>query len=130
MNFFGLHTYPEGGPHAEPSVWIGLKKDIQDSAKVAKSYPATFANTQRPGHWGYAPLTTSQFSSGASLLYDREVYGADILKGTEPFPTTPDSMCLLFERTGKLLSSAFDFGHQFGLKFCMGTETPLTIPQW
>lgn len=129
MNFFGLHTYPEGGPHAEPSVWIGLKKDIQDSAKVAKSYPATFANTQRPGHWGYAPLTTSQFSSGASLLYDREVYGADILKGTEPFPTTPDSMCLLFERTGKLLSSAFDFGHQFGLKFCMGTETPLTIPQ-
>ena len=23
MNFFGLHTYPEGGPNAEPTVWIG-----------------------------------------------------------------------------------------------------------
>lgn len=74
-------------------------------------------------------MATSQFSSGASLLYDRDIYGADVLKGTEPFPATSDSMCLLFERTGKLFSSVFDFGRQFGLKFCMGTETPLTIPQ-
>jgi len=28
MNFFGLHTYPEGGPNAEPTVWIGLPADI------------------------------------------------------------------------------------------------------
>lgn len=129
MNFFGLHTYPEEGPHAEPSIWIGQKKDIQPDGKVANSYPSTFASTERPGHWGYAPLATSQFSSGASLLYDRDAYGAEVLKGIESFTSAPDSMCLLFERTGKLFASIFSYGHQLGLKFCMGTETPLTIPQ-
>ena len=26
MNFFGLHTYPQGGVGPEPTVWIGLKE--------------------------------------------------------------------------------------------------------
>ena len=28
MNFFGLHTYPEGRPNAEPTVWIGRPGDV------------------------------------------------------------------------------------------------------
>ena len=28
MNFIGLHTYPQGGVGPEPTVWIGLKEDV------------------------------------------------------------------------------------------------------
>ncbi|MHC4123466.1 MAG: alpha-glucuronidase family glycosyl hydrolase, partial [Planctomycetota bacterium] len=34
MNFIGLHCYPEGGAGPEPTVWIGLAKDIADDGKV------------------------------------------------------------------------------------------------
>ena len=39
MNFFGLHTYPEGHPNAEPTVWIGLPQDV---AAEAYDYPEEF----------------------------------------------------------------------------------------
>jgi len=129
MNFFSLHTYPEEGPHAEPSIWIGTKENIASSGDVTYSYPSTFANTLRPGYWGYAPLATGEFCAGASQLFESDIYGADILKGTEPFPHSMDSMNLLFNRAGKMFASSYGFGQQLGLKFCMGTETPLTIPK-
>lgn len=128
MNFLGLHTYPENGPHAEPSIWIGSKKDILSNGKVSYSYPATFANTQRPNYWSYAPLSTKDFSCGASLLFDRTIYGPNFMKGLESVSNEQDSLNLLFEKSGEYFSSIFNFGHQLGIKFCMGTETPLTIP--
>ena len=53
MNFFGLHTYPEERPNAEPTVWIGLQSDIGADGKVKFSYPSSYMNTLR-GNWGYA----------------------------------------------------------------------------
>jgi len=43
MNFFGLHTYPEGGPGAEPTVWIGEKRDHDPDGRVGFSYPSSYA---------------------------------------------------------------------------------------
>ena len=51
MNFFGLHTYPEERPNAEPTVWIGLPGDIGANGKVRSSYPSSYMNTLR-GNWG------------------------------------------------------------------------------
>jgi hypothetical protein len=36
---------------------------------------------------------------------------------------------LLFNKFGLLLSDAFSFAHELGVKTCIGTQTPLTIPK-
>lgn len=128
MNFFGLHTYPEDGPHAEPTIWIGCKEDIGSEGVVKYSYPSTFANTMRDNYWSYAPMKTGEFCMGADQLFDRDAYGADVLRGIEEMPSDMSSMNTLFERTGMMLASSFEFGRRLGIKFSMGTETPLTIP--
>lgn len=63
MNFFGLHTYPEGKPNAEPTTWIGLEGDIGLKGRVNFSYPSSYQNTLR-GNWGYQARKTSEFALG------------------------------------------------------------------
>ena len=54
MNFFGLHTYPEGGVGPEPVVWIGRPEDIVPDGRVKASYPSRHFTTLN-GTWGYRP---------------------------------------------------------------------------
>ena len=128
MNFFGLHTYPEGGPNAEPTTWIGLARDIGDGAQVHSSYPASYQNTLR-GNWGYGPKKTSDFSWGGALLFDRDAFGADVMAGLCPQPATAEQANELFERTGTLFRRVFGEAQALGIKTCLGTETPLTLPK-
>ncbi|MCF7669663.1 MAG: hypothetical protein K9N48_07800, partial [Verrucomicrobia bacterium] len=244
MNFFGLHTYPEGGPNAEPTVWIGLPEDIAPGTTVDFSYPSSYQNTMR-GNWGYSARKTSGFSFGTSALFEIDEFGPDVMrpekeiqvinrfnpqiqntapflikelrktraenrllrqglecpefltgklkeldtekmeeqrlkwmklglmgqsKGAEllnkgfgsrigyraeysmeyefhrtgaettstanslpvelfPRPDTQEQCNLLFKRTGSLLEQAFTFANDLGIKTCVGTETPLTIPE-
>ena len=127
MNFFGLHTYPEGGPNAEPTVWIGLPSEIGEGVEVKASYPASYQNTLR-GNWGYAAKKTGAFLFGAAALFDRDEYGAEVMKGACPQPEGPESCNALFARTGTLLGDAFRHARSLGVKTCVGTETPLTVP--
>ncbi|MEA3368455.1 MAG: hypothetical protein U9R68_10125, partial [Planctomycetota bacterium] len=127
MNFFGLHTYPEGGPNAEPTTWIGLPRDIGNGAAVKHSYPSSYQNTLR-GNWGYKAKKTSQWTHGAANLFDRDAYGADVMRGLCPQPTKPEPCNELFGRVGEMLGEAFTFAHRLGVKTCVGTETPLKIP--
>ena len=54
MNFFGLHTYPQGGVGPEPLVWIGRPGDIGPDGTVTASYPARhFTTGNVTGAWGY-----------------------------------------------------------------------------
>ena len=128
MNFIGLHTYPEGAPNAEPTVWIGLPGDLDEKGKVKFSYPSSYQNTARNG-WGYAPRKTSEFSAGGSQLFERDAFGGNVMVGLCPEPATPEGSNELFERTGNMLSRTFGYAHQLGVKTCVGTETPLTIPK-
>ncbi|MGB2755551.1 MAG: malectin domain-containing carbohydrate-binding protein [Phycisphaerae bacterium] len=128
MNFFGLHTYPEGNPNAEPAVWIGLPQDIGEGTKVKFSYPASWQNTLR-GNWGYNAKKTSEFSFGAADLFDRDDFGADVMRGFCPQPQTPEASNDLFDRSGAMLAEAFKHARRLGVKTCVGTETPLTIPK-
>ena len=128
MNFFGLHTYPEGHPNAEPTVWIGLRNDIGEGGKVRFSYPASYMNTLR-GNWGYAPEKTSSYVFGSAALFERDEFGSDVMDSFLPAPTTAEASNEVFDRTAAMLHDAFTFAHQVGVKTCVGTETPLVVPK-
>jgi len=128
MNFFGLHTYPEGGPNAEPTVWIGPPSEIGEGGKVKFSYPSSYQNTLR-GNWGYASKKTSDFVFGAAELFERDDFGAEVMWGHIPNPTTPAGCNEVFNRTAVLLRDSFEHAHRLGVRTCVGTETPLTVPK-
>jgi hypothetical protein len=128
MNFLGLHTYPEHGPNPEPLVWIGLPRDVNPDGTVKFSYNSYWANTLRNGAWGYAALKTSDFTCGAAQLFPDDAYGPDVMKGLMPHPNTPEQCNELFNRTGTEFRAVFMLAHKLGVKTCIGTETPLTIP--
>jgi hypothetical protein len=129
LNFFGLHTYPEGHPNAEPTVWIGRAEEMDSWGRVRASYPASYQNTLR-GNWGYAPRQTSDYHFGAGQLFARDAYGNDVMEGYCPQPKTTRAANTVFNRAAAVLSDAFTYAHKLGIKTCVGTETPLTIPAW
>jgi hypothetical protein len=127
MNFFGLHTYPEGHPNAEPTVWIGLPEEIGGGSNVKAAYPSSYQNTLR-GNWGYAPTPTGAFHYGASLLFEHDAFGSDVMLGHCPRPDSEEDSIEVFRRAGELLGEAFRHARRLGIKICVGTETPLTVP--
>jgi len=121
MNFFGLHTYPQGGVGPEPLVWIGEAGEVGAGARVAFSYPARHFTTLN-GTWGYRPTETGDYFFGAAALYDRDAYGADYMQGMSPWPKSPEDCNELFRRVGAMLNDAFTFARQLGIKTCVGTK--------
>ena len=129
MNFIGLHTYPEGRPIAEPTVWIGKAGDFKNKGDVTFSYPSSYANTLRKG-WGYErQASTSEFSFGAADLFEVDGYGTEPMLGNCPEPKTPAECNNVFDHTAHMLRDAFEFAHELNIKTCVGTETPLTVPK-
>jgi len=128
MNFFGLHTYPEERPNAEPTVWIGQAGDAGEQGKVKFSYPSSYMNTLR-GNWGYVSEKTSDYVFGSAALFERDDYGPEVMFGFMPSPTTPEASDEVFDRAAGMLRDAFSFARQAGVKTCVGTETPLIVPK-
>ena len=87
MNFFGLHTYPEGGVGPEPLTWIGVAGDVGPEGKVKSSYPSRHF-TAANGTWGYQAMKTGDYRFGAAALFERDDYGADYMAGMTPWPPT------------------------------------------
>lgn len=133
MNFIGLHTYPEflpfeGYHKAEPTVWIGQKSDVNTDGTVKRGYPVLHANTL-DSTWGYHPKKTSDFSFGAAQLFESDTYGPDYMKSLSPWPHTDAENKTIFNQVGSLLNHSFSLAKRLGVKTCLGTETPLAIPQ-
>jgi hypothetical protein len=128
MNFFGLHCYPEGGVGPEPAVWIGKPGDVYPDGRVKFSSQSRHFTTHN-GTWGYKSKDTADYSFGADLLFDRNDYGPDYMKGMTPWPKTVQDRNEVFNRFGAVLNDAFSFARELGIKTCIGTETPLTIPK-
>jgi hypothetical protein len=128
MNFFGLHTYPEGPVGPEPLVWIGSSADILSGARVRFSYPARHFTTLN-GTWGYRAVATGKYAYGAATLFDRDDYGVDYMRGMSPWPANGEQSNELFARMGERLGDTFRFARSMGIKTCLGTETPLTVPK-
>jgi hypothetical protein len=129
MNFYGLHCYPEGHVGPEPLVWIGQPGDVDKDGTVKFSYPAQWANTARDGMWGYAAMKTSEFSAGADQLFPSFDYGPRVQAGLMPRPGSVEESNRLFDRTGAMMHDVFAEARALGVKTCIGTETPLTIPK-
>ncbi len=132
MNFFGLHTYPEGNPNAEPLVWIGTAEDFWPDGRVSFSYPASWMNTRRANagshNWGYRPKPTGRFRLGAAGLFEQDDFGAEAQRGLMPEPSGGEACNELFNRTAAMLRGAFSLARGMGVRVCVGTETPLTVP--
>jgi hypothetical protein len=130
MNFFGLHTYPQGGVGPEPTVWIGLPGDFNEDGNVKFSYPSRhFTTANVTGAWGYRPAKTRDYAFGTAQLYERDDYGPDYMRGMNPWTKlSPEKSNELFNRMGSVLKEAFEYAHALGVKTCVGTETPLIIP--
>ena len=129
MNFIGLHCYPAGNVGPELLVWIGLGQDLDAAGNVTFSYPAYWKNTADRDGFNYAPLKTSEFAGGAAELFAADGYGPDVMAGATPRPTTPAQCNEVFNRVGRQLGTVFAQAKRLGVKTCIGTETPLTIPQ-
>ncbi len=130
MNFFGLHTYPQGGVGPEPTVWIGMPGDFNEDGTVKFSYPSRhFATPNTTGSWGYQPAKTGDYTFGAAQMFERDDYGPDYMRGMNPWPQLSKVKANeLFDLMGKTLKEAFEYAHALGVKTCVGTETPLIIP--
>ena len=130
MNFFGLHTYPEGGVGPEPLVWIGPTEEVGSRSAVKAAYPARhFTTANITGAWGYRPQKTGDYAFGAAQLFGRDDFGPDYMQGMNPWTEqSPEQSNELFGRMGTFLHAAFTHARRLGIKTCLGTETPLHIP--
>ena len=128
MNFFGLHTYPEGRPNAEPTVWIGPPDEVGEGSEVKAAYPSSYFTTLR-GNWGYEVKPTGDYAHGASWLFDRGDHGNDVMRDLAPQPWNAEDGRTLFARAADVLKDAFTFARRLGTKTAAGTETPLVVPK-
>jgi len=134
MNFFGLHTYPYrarfdgGGPKAEPLVWIGKESEINTDGTAKSAYPAMHFATN-DSTWGYSPVKTSDFSLGASQIFETDTYGTDYMKNVSGWPHTETENLQIFNTSGKMFNEVFSQAKALGVKISVGTETPLIIPK-
>ncbi|HEX9185463.1 MAG TPA: malectin domain-containing carbohydrate-binding protein, partial [Vicinamibacteria bacterium] len=128
LNFFGLHTYPEGRPNAEPTVWIGPPDEVGEGEEVKAAYPASWFTTVR-GNWGYEVRPTGDYAHGAGWLFHRGAYGNDVMEEFAPQPWNADDSRLLFARAADVLNDAFAFARRLGTRTAAGTETPLVVPK-
>ncbi len=130
MNFLGLHCYPEGGVGPEPLVWIGRLADLDERGRPVFSYPSRWADTRRDLPWGYAAMKTSEFVGGAERLFAGDDHGPDVHGEFLATNGSPVEVCnAVFNRTAAILHRVFGFARAVGVKTCIGTETPLTIPK-
>ena len=129
MNFIGMHCYPEGHPYAEPTVWVGVEGDFDEQGRVRSSYPSSYYNALfRPAWGGLRPGPTSGYHLGAAMLFDRDDWGPAVMREHTPRPVSPEACNEVFNRTGTQFREAFTFARRLGVKTCLGTEAPLTIP--
>ncbi|MBI5091085.1 MAG: hypothetical protein HZB26_01415 [Candidatus Hydrogenedentes bacterium] len=125
MNFIGLHTYPV----VEPTVWIGQAADVAKDGRVEFSYPTRYFNTALTVGWGFQAKKTDDYACGAGALFDRNDYGSDFMLALTPQPTGLTASNEMFNRTGVSFDAAFSWAHALGVKTCVGTETPLVVPE-
>ncbi len=116
MNFFGLHTYPEGGVGPEPTVWIGPPGEVGKDGQVLASYPSRhFVTSNVTGAWGYRPRKTSDYAFGEAQLFERDDYGAAYMQDTFPWnEMNPEQSNALFHRFAAVLQDAFGLRGSWG----------------
>ncbi len=128
----GLHTYPfhnkDLGP--EPTVWVGLPDDVNADGTVKVSDRASWYTTAKFQPYGcYSPDKTGNYSFGGAEVFPSDNYGPEVNGGDDfPLPKTPEASVAMMNRTGTMLKTVLAEAHRLGMKTCVGTESPLDVP--
>ena len=125
MNFFGLHTYPEGNPNAEPLVWIGTAEDFRAGRPGDVLLPVELAEhpALNPGshNWGYRPSRPAASGWGRPALFERDDYGAEVMYGLMPEPQDGEEPQRAFQPgTAAMLRGAFTLARGLGVRSASG----------
>ena len=135
MNFMLIHAYPAFPPYlrysaemAEPGVWVGLPEDVDDQGDVHFSSTSSYWNSARSIIWGYRPKKTGDYRFGGSRLFENDDWGAEVMGGHFPFPTTHEARNEVFNRTGDMFREAFGLARALGMKTALGTDSGLPTP--
>ena len=135
MNFMLIHSYPAFSPYlhylaemAEPAVWVGLPEDVDEQGHVRFSSTASYWNSARAIIWGYQPKKTGDYRFGGSRLFESDDWGAEVMNGHFPYPTTPEARNEVFNRTGDMFREAFGLARALGMKTALGTDGGLPTP--
>jgi hypothetical protein len=146
MNFIGIHCYPYRNNPAlptaasgdlagfssstsEPTIWHGLASSFDAEGRVNSSYPTLYYSSAHPKRYGgYGAKKTGDYSFGGSLLFDGDFWTPAVMTGHAPSPATMADCNDIFNRTAAQFREAFTLARQLGVKTCLGTEAPLSIP--
>ena len=72
---------------------------------------------------------TSDYSFGGAAVFPSDNYGPEVNGPDDfPMPKTPAANVAMINRTGAMLHDVFTEAHRLGMKTCVGTESPLDIP--
>ena len=107
FNTFGMHVYTQNDPG--PLAESYLSFDFAGSGHRAALEDTTMTS------WGYLPQRTSTFKMGAAQFFDGETFGSD---ATRMGADTWD----IADRTTRMLSSAFNFAGELGIRTGIGFE--------
>jgi hypothetical protein len=107
FNTFGMHVYTQNDPG--PLAESYLSFDFAGSGHRAALEDTTMTN------WGYLPQRTSTFKMGADQFFDGETFGSDATRmGGDNWD--------IANRTTAMLSAAFDFARELGIRTGIGFE--------
>ena len=115
MNFFGLHTYPEGGVGPEPLTWIGQAAGRRRRRHGASSsYPSRHFTT-RQRHLGLRAEEDRRLQLRRRRRSSTATTSAPTTCADQtPWPTSPEDSNELFNRMGAFLRDAFGFARRLG----------------
>ena len=116
---------PAAGPEA--NVWIGLPEDVDKQGNVRFGYEAGVVTTRKG--WAVTPFPTSQYASGAGLLFAGDDYGPDFLLDCLEWPRTAEAGGGHVQPLWRFQQKAFTQARRLGIKTCVGTELPLGVPK-
>ena len=107
FNMFGMHVYTQNDPG--PLAESYLSFDFAGAGHRAALEDTTMTS------WGYLPQRTSAFKMGAAQFFDGETFGSDAARmGADTWD--------IAERTTRMLSNAFDFARELGIRTGIGFE--------
>ena len=73
-----------------------MPDDVDSDGNVRYAYQAGVVTTRRG--WAVTPFPTSQYASGASLLFERDEYAPDFMLDCLDWPQTETDSIALFNR--------------------------------
>jgi hypothetical protein len=131
MNFIGSPPYSLKTSYnwvkAKP-IWGNNNKDFDTCNEKVKTICFDSLVNIKDRAWNINPQKTSDFSFGASEIFDTEYLSNDYKKSFSTYPSSDTENIYFLDNVNNILSKSYRFAKKLGMKSCSETEIPLTIP--